>query len=81
MGSLKPGKKIAYERDDKGRIWGRYHGETERWIVGGPDPYCFIDNDTFSEFHDMLQAAQYNQTLASMLKNCLEVHKLLKVKT
>jgi hypothetical protein len=79
MGSLKPGKKIAYERDDKGRIWGRYHGETERWIVGGPDPY-FIDNSTFLEFYDMLQAAHYDKTLASMLKHCIEAHKLLKVK-
>lgn len=35
MGSLRPGAKILYESPDGGKtVYGRYEGETERFLVG-----------------------------------------------
>lgn len=35
MGSLRPGAKIIYESPDGGKtVYGRYEGETDRFIVG-----------------------------------------------
>lgn len=35
MGNLRPGAKILYESPDGGKtVYGRYEGETERFVVG-----------------------------------------------
>lgn len=35
MGKLKPGEEIIYESPDGGEtVYGRYAGETDRWLVG-----------------------------------------------
>ena len=35
MGTLRPGAKIIYESPDGGEtVYGRYVGETDRWVVG-----------------------------------------------
>jgi len=36
MGTLRPGATIIYESPDNGKtVYGRYSGETNRWLVGG----------------------------------------------
>jgi len=76
MGSLKPGKSIIYERDDKGTIWARYHGETERWIVGGAsNEQIFCD---YAEWRDILEAARENPTLGALLEKTINTYRLIK---
>jgi len=76
MGSLKPGKSIIYERDDKGTIWARYHGEKERWLVGGPsNEKIFCD---YVEWRDILEAARENPTLGALLEKTINTYRLIK---
>ena len=76
MGNLKPGKSIIYERDDKGRVWGRYHGETERWQVGGPSEEQIFCN--YTEWRDILEAARENSTLSRLLEKTINTYRLIK---
>ena len=76
MGNLKPGKTIAYEKDDRGRVWGRYHGETERWLVGGPAEKS--DLNEYQEWRDMLAVAEENPALQKLLEKTLNTYRLMK---
>ena len=76
MGNLKPGKSIIYERDDKGKVWGRYHGETERWQVGVPaDCNNFLD---YAEWRDMWELSKHNSTLHSLIEKTINTYRLIK---
>ena len=76
MGSLKPGKSIAYERDDQGRVWGRYYGETERWPVGGPAEKSALHE--YREWRDLVEAAEKNPVLQNLLSKTLNTYRLIK---
>ena len=75
MGSLKPGKSIIYERDDKGTVWARYHGETERWIVGETRASYSPD---YSEWRELNEAAEQNPTLRALLEKTINTYRLIK---
>jgi hypothetical protein len=75
MGSLKPGKCIVYERDDKGTVWGRYHGETKRWIVGEHAENSIYD---YREWRDLVKTAQQNSTLRHLLEKTINTYRLIK---
>ena len=76
MGSLKPGKSIAYERDDRGRVWGGYYGETERWPVGEPAEKSALHE--YREWRDMLAVAEENPALQKLLEKTLNTYRLMK---
>lgn len=76
MGNLKPGKAIAYEKDDQGRVWGRYHGETERWLIGGP-----VENSPLKGYQGwlgLLEAAEQNSSLGALLEKTINTYRLIK---
>lgn len=76
MGNLKPGKAIAYERDNKGTVWARYHGETERWIVGRhSENYSICD---YIEWRDLKETAEENSTLGALLEKTINTYRLIK---
>ena len=76
MGSLEPGKNIVYEKDDKGVVWGRYHGESERWQVGGTvERSYFLD---YAEWRDMTEMAENNPNLKSLIDKALNTYRLMK---
>ena len=76
MGNLKPGKTIAYEKDDQGRVWGRYHGETERWLVGGPAEKSALNE--YQEWRELKEAAEQNPTLRALLEKTINTYRLIK---
>ena len=76
MGNLKPGKAIAYEKDDQGRVWGRYHGETERWLVGGPAETSALTG--YQDWLGLLEAAEQNPTLGALLEKTINTYRLIK---
>jgi len=76
MGNLKPGKSIIYERDDKGTVWARYHGDAERWLVGsGPKSSSLTD---YQEWLDLIETAEHNPSLAKMLEKTVNTYRLMK---
>lgn len=76
MGSLKSGKSIVYERDDRGNVWGRYHCESERWLVGtNPAPSSLTD---YIEWRDLIEAADENPALQKLLEKTLNTYRLMK---
>jgi hypothetical protein len=76
MGNLKPGKSIIYERDDRGNVWGRYHCESERWLVGsGPESSSLTD---YVEWRDLIETAEHNPSLAKMLEKTVNTYRLMK---
>lgn len=76
MGNLKPGKAIAYERDDRGRVWGRYHGETERWLIGEPAKKSVLC--LYQEWRELNEAAEQNPTLGALLEKTINTYRLIK---
>jgi len=75
MGSLEPGKTIVYERNNN-TVYGRYHGETERWVVGNTvDTQSVLD---YTEWQEMTAAAHSNPTLKSLIDKCINTYRLLK---
>lgn len=76
MGSLTPNKPIVYERDNKNRVWARYHGSTERWLVGGPS----IDYNSFRDWSELVDAAYKNKTLEILLEKTINTYRLIKSK-
>jgi len=76
MGHLKPSKSIVYERDDKGTVWARYHGEVKRWIVGGPAESNSIYD--YREWRDLIDAAEQNPALAKMVEKTVNTYRLMK---
>ena len=76
MGNLKPGKSIDYERDNNGTVWARYHGETKRWIAGGPAESNSIYD--YREWQGMLAAAEQNPTLHSLLEKTINTYRLMR---
>ena len=70
MGSLRPGAKILYESPDGGKtVYGRYEGESERFLVGENlpsrrDPLADHDNDLW---YNIRAAAKSDKDLQEAL--------------
>jgi len=75
MGSLEPGRTIIYENDGK-TVYGRYHGETKRWVVGSTvDSQYDFD---YNEWKDMMELAKHNFTLRLLIDKCINTYRLMK---
>ena len=75
MSKLDTGKTIIYERNNN-TVYGRYHGETERWIVGSTvDSESVLD---YTEWQEMTAAAHSNLTLKSLIDKCINTYRLMK---
>ena len=75
MGSLKPGKTIVYENDGN-TVYGRYQGEAQRWVVGTTvDSQRVLD---YNEWQDMMEMAQHNPNLKSLIDKALNTYRLMK---
>jgi hypothetical protein len=73
---LKPGKSIVYERDDKGNIWGRYHCEPDRWLVGSTPASSSLTD--YVEWRDLVETAEQNSVLHSLLEKTINTYRLIK---
>lgn len=76
MGNLKPGRVIAYEKDDLGRVWGRYHGDSHRWAIGGPAEKSALHE--YQEWQELKEAAEQNPTLRALLEKTINTYRLIK---
>ena len=74
MGSLKPGATLIYERAN-GVIYARESGTTERSVVGY-DVASSPEQRHFSEWNDILQAAETNPALQEALDRVKIVYNL-----
>jgi len=76
MSKLDTGKTIVYERNNN-TVYGRYHGEIKRWIVGSTvDLESVLD---YAEWQEMTAAARCNPTLKSLVDKCINTYRLMKL--
>ena len=82
MDKLIPGESLIYERAD-GVVYARYREkpEIERWLVGG-DPAGVARAQgkllDYSEWLNLCELAQSNQTLQKQLKNLVNTYFIVK---
>tara|TARA_B100001057_G_C22870673_1_gene958657 strand:- start:31 stop:288 length:258 start_codon:yes stop_codon:yes gene_type:complete len=82
MGKLIPGQALIYERAD-GVVYARYRDkpEIERWIVGG-DPGGVARAQgkllDYSEWQNLCDLAQTNQTLKKLLNKLVITYYMVK---
>ena len=82
MDKLIPGESLIYERAD-GVVYARYRDkpEIERWLVGG-DPAGVARAQgkmlDYSEWLNLCELAQSNQTLQKQLKNLVNTYFIVK---
>tara|TARA_B100001057_G_scaffold501104_1_gene620580 strand:- start:67 stop:324 length:258 start_codon:yes stop_codon:yes gene_type:complete len=82
MGKLLPGEALIYERAD-GVVYARYRDkpEIERWIVGG-DPGGVARAQgkllDYSEWQNLCEIAQTNQTLKKLLNKLVTTYYMIK---
>ena len=82
MDKLIPGESLIYERAD-GVVYARYRDkpEIERWLVGG-DPAGVARAQgkllDYSEWLNLCELAQSNQTLKKQLKNLVNTYFIVK---
>ena len=82
MDKLIPGEPLIYERAD-GVVYARYRDkpEIERWLVGG-DPAGVARAQgkllDYSEWLNLCELAQSNQTLQKQLKNLVNTYFIVK---
>ena len=82
MDKLIPGESLIYERVD-GVVYARYRDkpEIERWLVGG-DPAGVARAQgkllDYSEWLNLCELAQSNQTLQKQLKNLVNTYFIVK---
>ena len=82
MDKLIPGEPLIYERAD-GVVYARYRDkpEIERWLVGG-DPAGVARAQgkllDYSEWLNLCELAQSNQTLKKQLKNLVNTYFIVK---
>lgn len=81
MGKLRPGKEIIYESSEEGgKIYGRYAGTNERWIVG----YSEEKKSTIDQIKDdklwgeIRRAAKSNKVLQDALDRVKIIYELSK---
>lgn len=82
MGKLLPGEALIYERAD-GVVYARYRDkpDIERWIVGG-DPGGVARAQgkllDYSEWQNLCEIAQTNQTLKKLLNKLVTTYYMIK---
>ena len=82
MGKLIPGQALIYERAD-GVVYARYRDkpEIERWIVGGdPGGVARAQGNLldYSEWQNLCDLAQTNQTLKKLLNKLVITYYMVK---
>jgi hypothetical protein len=81
MGKLRPGAKIIYESPDGGEtVYGRYAGESERWMVGQSTKAKSLieelrEQKLWGEIH---RAAKSNPLLQDTLDRAIMIYHLSK---
>ena len=83
MGSLRPNAEIIYESPDGGEtVYGRYRGETERFLVGeslkASEKRTGITEDKL--WRDIRKAATTNPTLQRAIDRAIMIYRLSKDK-
>jgi len=82
MGTLEPNETLIYERAD-GVVYARYANKPEipRWIVGG-DPGAVARAQgkllDYSEWMDLCEATQTNETLRKLMNKLVTTYYLVK---
>ena len=82
MGTLEPNETLIYERAD-GVVYARYANKPEipRWIVGG-DPGAVARAQgkllDYSEWMDLCEATQTNETLIKLMNKLVTTYNLVK---
>ena len=82
MGTLEPNETLIYERAD-GVVYARYANKPEipRWIVGG-DPGAVARAQgkllDYSEWMDLCEATQTNETLRKLMNKLVTTYNLVK---
>ena len=82
MGTLEPNETLIYERAD-GVVYARYANKPEipRWIVGG-DPGAVSRAQgkllDYSEWMDLCEATQTNETLRKLMNKLVTTYYLIK---
>tara|TARA_B100002019_G_scaffold289918_1_gene306549 strand:+ start:2677 stop:2934 length:258 start_codon:yes stop_codon:yes gene_type:complete len=82
MGTLEPNETLIYERAD-GVVYARYANKPEipRWIVGG-DPGAVARAQgkllDYSEWMDLCEATQTNETLRKLMNKLVTTYYLIK---
>ena len=81
MGSLRPNSEIIYESPDGGEtVYGRYRGETERFLVGeslkAMERRTGISEDKL--WRDIRKAATNNPTLQQAIDRAIMIYHLSK---
>lgn len=81
MGNLRPDAKIIYESPDGGEtVYGRYEGETDRWMVG-QSMTARSKLDQLREdklWGDIRRAAKSNTALQEALERAIMIYHLSK---
>ena len=81
MGTLRPGATIIYDSPDGGNTtYGRYEGETERWLVGKNAHYQSIVDDLLEDklWGDIHRAAKTDAGLRDLLDKAVMYYNLSK---
>ena len=84
MGKLIPGEALIYERRN-GLVYARYrdppHNQIEPWVIGGDydsDNQANGNLFNWSEWQDMMRAADQNPTLKKQMIKLLDIYYLIK---
>jgi len=76
MGTLRPGATIIYESPDNGKtVYGRYSGETNRWLVGGMVTDTVRDTKLWD---NIFEAARSNRRLQEAIDRVKILYELSK---
>jgi hypothetical protein len=79
MGNLKPDTKIIYESPDGGEtVYGRYIGETDRWMVGQSTKAKSLRDKLREDelWEEIRQAAKSNSLLQDALDRAIMIYHL-----
>jgi len=74
MGTLVPGANYIYERDDRGNVYARIAGQTERKLIGYGQGQHELDEHNL--FIKMRQAAKTNKALRKALDRAILIYNL-----
>lgn len=79
MGQLKDDKSIIYESPDGGKtVYGRYTGESDRWIVGRRFDPIWEDIRDNNLWNDIRKSAETNESLKKILDHAILTYHLSK---
>lgn len=82
MGNLKSGKAIIYESPDNGEtVYGRYIGESNRWVVGQSTNAQVRVNSINEDklWGEIRRAAKSNPALQKALDRAIIIYQIVKI--